>query len=111
MDFILALDQGTTSSRAMVFDHAGAVRAMAQREFAQIFPQPGRVEHDPMEIWETQLAVARETLVNAGAFDQLVPRREQAFAAIDAIIGTAQRTNSNQNDGIDNLLRLITRNR
>ena len=66
MSFILALDQGTTSSRAMVFNHAGAVRAMAQREFGQIFPQPGWVEHDPMEIWETQLAVAREALVNAG---------------------------------------------
>ena len=66
MTFILALDQGTTSSRAMVFDHAGAVRAVAQREFRQIFPQPGWVEHDPMEIWETQLAVAREALVNAG---------------------------------------------
>ena len=66
MNFILALDQGTTSSRAMVFDHAGAVRAVAQREFRQIFPQPGWVEHDPMEIWDTQLAVAREALSKAG---------------------------------------------
>ena len=65
MNFILALDQGTTSSRAMVFDHAGAVRAMAQREFTQIFPQPGWVEHNPMEIWDTQLAVAREALATA----------------------------------------------
>ena len=65
MTFILALDQGTTSSRAMVFDHAGDVRAMAQREFRQIFPQPGWVEHDPNEIWNTQLAVAREALVQA----------------------------------------------
>ncbi len=66
MDFILALDQGTTSSRAMVFDHAGAVRAIAQRELRQIFPQPGWVEHDPMEIWDSQLAVAREALAKAG---------------------------------------------
>ena len=66
MTFILALDQGTTSSRAVVFDHAGSVRAIAQREFKQIFPQPGWVEHDPHEIWETQLAVAREVLAKAG---------------------------------------------
>ena len=65
MTFILALDQGTTSSRAMIFDHAGSVRAMAQREFQQIFPQPGWVEHDPNEIWESQLAVAREALAKA----------------------------------------------
>ena len=66
MSFILALDQGTTSSRAMIFDHAGAVRAMAQRELRQIFPQPGWVEHDPNEIWESQLAVACEALAKAG---------------------------------------------
>jgi glycerol kinase len=66
MTFILALDQGTTSSRAIVFDHAGAVRAVAQREFRQIFPQPGWVEHDPLEIWESQLGVAREALAQAG---------------------------------------------
>lgn len=65
MDFILALDQGTTSSRAIVFDHAGTVRAVAQREFRQIFPKPGWVEHDPIEIWETQRAVAGEALKTA----------------------------------------------
>ena len=65
MSFILALDQGTTSSRAMVFDHAGNVRATAQREFRQIFPQPGWVEHDPNEIWASQLAVAHEALASA----------------------------------------------
>ncbi|HXF67174.1 MAG TPA: glycerol kinase GlpK [Burkholderiales bacterium] len=63
---ILALDQGTTSSRAIVFDGAGTVRAAAQREFTQIFPRPGWVEHDPEEIWATQLAVAREALARAG---------------------------------------------
>src|SRR5512144_3278630 len=66
MSFILALDQGTTSSRALVFDHAGAVRAVAQREFPQIFPQSGWVEHDPTEIWATQSGVLHEALAKAG---------------------------------------------
>ena len=67
MSFILALDQGTTSSRALVFDEHGAIRAVAQKEFRQIFPQPGWVEHDPNEIWATQLAVATEAMARAGA--------------------------------------------
>ena len=62
MSVILALDQGTTSSRAIVFDHAGRIRSVAQQEFRQIFPQSGWVEHDPEEIWATQLSVAREAL-------------------------------------------------
>ena len=66
MKFILALDQGTTSSRAIVFDHAGSIRAVAQKEFEQIFPQPGWVEHDPNEIWSTQIGVAAEALAKAG---------------------------------------------
>ncbi|MCS7222344.1 MAG: glycerol kinase GlpK [Anaerolineae bacterium] len=61
----MALDQGTTSSRAIVFDDRGRVIAVAQREFRQIYPQPGWVEHDPEEIWATQLAVAREALARA----------------------------------------------
>ena len=65
MPFILALDQGTTSSRAIVFDESGTVRSMAQAEFRQIFPQPGWVEHDAEEIWLTQLEVAREAIANA----------------------------------------------
>src|SRR5215467_5578752 len=64
--FVLALDQGTTSSRAIVFDHAGSIRAVAQREFAQIYPQPGWVEHDPTEIWATQSGVMAEVLAKAG---------------------------------------------
>lgn len=64
--FILALDQGTTSSRAIVFDQRGGIRAVAQREFRQIYPQAGWVEHDPEEIWQTQLATAREALTQAG---------------------------------------------
>jgi len=63
---ILALDQGTTSSRAIVFDQAGAIRAVAQQEFRQIYPQAGWVEHDPREIWQTQLATARDALAKAG---------------------------------------------
>ena len=64
--YLLALDQGTSSSRSIVFDAHGRIAAMAQREFRQIYPQPGWVEHDPKEIWETQLATAREVLVKAG---------------------------------------------
>jgi len=63
---LLALDQGTSSSRAIVFDRRGAVVALAQREFRQIYPQPGWVEHDPKEIWSSQLATAREALAKAG---------------------------------------------
>src|SRR3954464_7612723 len=66
MSVILALDQGTTSSRAIIFDQAGAIQAVAQREFKQIFPQAGWVEHDPREIWSSQLEVAREVLAKAG---------------------------------------------
>src|SRR5512138_3598198 len=62
MRHILALDQGTTSSRAIVFDEHGVPRALAQREFRQIFPQPGWVEHDPKEIFITQREVAREAV-------------------------------------------------
>jgi glycerol kinase len=65
MPFVLALDQGTTSSRAIVFDESGAARGAAQSEFRQIFPQPGWVEHDPEEIWRSQLEVAREAIANA----------------------------------------------
>ncbi len=63
---LLALDQGTSSSRAVVFSAEGAIVAMAQREFRQIFPKPGWVEHDPREIWDTQLATAREALAKSG---------------------------------------------
>jgi len=65
MTYLLALDQGTSSSRSIVFDAAGRIVAMAQRELPQIYPQPGWVEHDPMEIWQGQLATAREVLAKA----------------------------------------------
>ncbi|MGB8166448.1 MAG: glycerol kinase GlpK [Chthoniobacteraceae bacterium] len=66
MSVILALDQGTTSSRAILFDHDGRIRAVEQQEFTQIYPQAGWVEHDPEEIWKTQLATARAVLAKAG---------------------------------------------
>ena len=66
MTYILALDQGTTSSRAIVFDETGNVVATAQKEFRQIFPKPGWVEHDANEIWATQLFTAQEVLKRAG---------------------------------------------
>ncbi len=66
MTYLLALDQGTSSSRSIVFDEVGRIVAKAQCEFTQIFPQPGWVEHDAMEIWAAQLATAREALASAG---------------------------------------------
>ena len=68
MKAILALDQGTTSSRAVLFDHGGDVLAIAQREFTQHFPQPGWVEHDAREIWLTQLKVAAESIARYSQF-------------------------------------------
>ena len=65
MTYLLALDQGTSSSRSIVFDARGSIVAMAQQELPQIYPRPGHVEHDPLQIWGTQLATAREALKNA----------------------------------------------
>ncbi len=66
MSFVLALDQGTTSSRAIVFDENGRLVASAQQEFPQLFPQPGWVEHQPQDIWQSQLATARLAIEKAG---------------------------------------------
>ena len=66
MKYIMALDQGTTSSRCIIFDHSGAMLASAQKEFAQHYPKPGWVEHDAAEIWETTLEVARGAMAKAG---------------------------------------------
>ena len=65
--YVMALDQGTTSSRAILFDRSGAIAAADQYEFTQYFPKPGWVEHDPLEIWESQLRSARGALEKAGA--------------------------------------------
>jgi glycerol kinase len=64
--YVLALDQGTTSSRAILFDHGGAIISVAQQEFPQIYPAPGLVEHNPEDIWSSQLNVAREAIQKAG---------------------------------------------
>ena len=66
MTYLLALDQGTSSSRSIVFDASGRPLAMAQRELPQMYPQPGWVEHDAMVIWQQQLATARDALAQAG---------------------------------------------
>jgi len=64
--YILALDQGTTSCRSILFDKSGAAIASAQKEFTQIFPKPGWVEHNPEEIWETQIETIHEAISKAG---------------------------------------------
>ena len=79
--YIMALDQGTTSSRCIIYDRMGQQVSVAQKEFRQIYPQAGWVEHDPMEIWQTQLEVARQALA-------VIPG---GAAAIDAIGITNQR--------------------
>jgi len=66
MTYLLALDQGTSSTRSIVFDKQGNIVSLAQKELTQIYPRPGWVEHDPMEIWHTQLSTAREALAQAG---------------------------------------------
>ncbi len=75
--YILSLDQGTTSSRAIIFDHQGSIKSIAQKEFKQIFPQPGWVEHDPEEIWSSQASVTAEVIAKAG-----IPPREIASIGI-----------------------------
>ena len=66
MRYLLALDQGTSSSRSIVFDETGNIVSSAQRELPQIFPQPGWVEHNATTIWQDQLATAKEAIVKAG---------------------------------------------
>src|SRR5690606_20007502 len=66
MTYLLALDQGTSSTRSIVFDQRGNIVALAQEELTQIYPEPGQVEHDPTEIWQTQLATARQAIAKAG---------------------------------------------
>jgi glycerol kinase len=71
-NYIMALDQGTTSSRAVIFDHQGKIISIAVKEFRQMFPQPGWVEHDPMEIWDTQMEAARQALDSANLLPQQI---------------------------------------
>ncbi|HEY0201688.1 MAG TPA: glycerol kinase GlpK [Burkholderiaceae bacterium] len=88
MKYLLALDQGTTSSRAILFDHAGQVCSVAQREFAQIFPRPGWVEHDAREIWVSQREVARQCLAQLGLG---CAHPERMAAEVEAVGITNQR--------------------
>jgi len=74
--YVLALDQGTTSSRAIVFNHDGAIVSAAQQEFPQIYPAPGLVEHDPEAIWSSQLAVAQQAMKR----QELLPQMSQLLA-------------------------------
>jgi glycerol kinase len=87
MRYILSLDQGTTSSRAMLFDHAGSVVAVSQAEFAQIFPQPGWVEHDAVEIWQSQLKTAQNCLKKVSNQPLAQSIRAQAAPELVATIG------------------------
>ena len=64
--YVMALDQGTTSSRCIIFDKSGKIKSMAAKEFTQIYPKPGWVEHDPMEIWSSQISVATEAMAKSG---------------------------------------------
>ena len=66
MTYLLALDQGTSSTRSIVFSQEGRIVSIAQQEITQIYPQPGWVEHDPLQIWQTQLSTITEALTKAG---------------------------------------------
>jgi glycerol kinase len=88
--YVLALDQGTSSSRAILFDHAGNVVRIAQREFRQYYPHPGHVEHDPYEIWQSQLAVAHEVLGDANVSGTQLPPSASRTSAKPRCCGTAR---------------------
>jgi len=87
--YVIALDQGTTSSRAIVFDHDGKIQAVSQKEFTQFFPQPGWVEHDPKEIWSTQAGVMAEAAAAAGGSIAAIGITNQRETTIvwDAVTG------------------------
>ena len=126
MKYVLALDQGTTSSRAILFDRRGRIHATAQREVAQIYPQPGWVEHDPEQIWRTQIACARRALRMAEAEPRevaaigitnqrettIVWNRRTGIPVHNAIVWqdrrTAARCESLRRDGAQDLVRTRT---
>jgi glycerol kinase len=123
MKYILALDQGTTSSRAIVFDHDGSIKSVAQKEFKQYFPQPGWVEHDANEIWSTQYGVAAEAVTKGGLQPKdiaaigitnqrettLVWNRETGEPVCHAIVWQDRRTASfcdqMKRDGLEGMIR------
>ena len=92
MQYIMSLDQGTTSSRAIVFAADGSISAMAQQSFAQHYPRPGWVEHDPMEIWSSEYSVMKEVIADSGAKAAEIARQKaeeeyrKAMEAINSII-------------------------
>jgi len=124
--YILALDQGTTSSRAIIFDHKGHIRSIAQKEFTQIFPKPGWVEHDPNEIWSSQAGVAAEATVKIGINSKniraigitnqrettIVWNRETGLPVYNAIVWQDRRTapfcDNLKNEGLTELIRSKT---
>jgi len=124
--YILALDQGTTSSRAIVFDHKGHIRSVAQKEFTQIFPEPGWVEHDPNEIWSSQAGVAAEATTRMGINGKnikaigitnqrettIVWNRETGMPIYNAIVWQDRRTaaycDNLKNEGLTELIRSKT---
>ena len=124
--FILAMDQGTTSSRALLFDRDGKIRSMAQKEFRQIFPHPGWVEHDPEEIWSSQMAVVAEAMSKAGVYGKalagvgitnqresvIVWDRETGQPVYNAIVWQDRRTAANcdllKNEGYEDMIRSKT---
>ena len=70
--YVMALDQGTTSSRCILFNKKGEIQSIAQKEFGQIYPKPGWVEHNPMEIWSSQLSVTMEWMAMAGVSSEKI---------------------------------------
>ncbi|MBE5865332.1 MAG: glycerol kinase GlpK [Lachnospiraceae bacterium] len=124
--YIMALDQGTTSSRCILFDEKGQICSMAQKEFTQIYPQPGWVEHNPMEIWSSQLAVAAEAMAKIGVEASQIKgigitnQRETTIVwdkntgepVYNAIVWqcrrTADRIEKLKKDGMDEKIRLCT---
>jgi len=124
--FILAIDQGTTSSRAVLFDVAGGIKAAAQREFTQHFPQPGWVEHDANEIWSTQAGVMTECVIKAGVdFNQIaaigIANQRETVAVWDRETGepvcraivwqdrrTAELCDALKRDGVEPMIRQKT---
>lgn len=121
--YIMALDQGTTSSRCILFDRRGEIRSMSQKEFTQIYPRPGWVEHNPKELWSTQLAVAAECMAMAGVSAQQIAAigitnqrettilwdRNTGEPVYNAIVWQCRRTSDMieelKRDGFDRLIR------
>ena len=89
--YILALDQGTTSSRAILFDRDQNMVSVCQKEFTQIYPQEGWVEHDPMEIWSSQYGVMMEAVAQSGVSAEEIGNRHNQPARDDGAVGQEYR--------------------